>query len=142
MRVRPDEAEGPSLVLCRPVVDPARKCQTTEVDSNPILKSCEDEPRRPVPTQPEHVPTMMGGAGYASAEPRRRITVRRPARPVERCEEQQSGGDDPAREEPPTRRQRVARAVVQLRALVAMTGKTDSDQCWGCNVVFDGGDFL
>ena len=20
-----------------------------------------------------------------------------------------------------------------------MTGKTDSDQCWGCNVVFDGG---
>ena len=45
------------------------------------------------------------------------------------------------REEPPTRRQRVARAVVQLRALVAMASKTDSDQCRGCNVVFDGGGF-
>ena len=84
---------------------------------------------------------MVGGAGSASAEPRRRITVKRPARTVEKREKQQSGGgDDPDREEPPTRRQRVARAVVQWRAFVAMTGKTDSDQCWGCNVVFDGGD--
>ena len=70
-------------------------------------------------------PTMMGGVGPASAGTRRRITVKRPARPVERREEQQSGGgEDPVRDEPPTRRQRVARAVVQLRALVAMTGKT------------------
>ena len=30
---------------------------------------------------------------------------------------------------------------VQLRALVAMTGKTESTQCWGCNVVYDGGGF-
>ena len=37
--------------------------------------------------------------------------------------------------------QRVARAAVRLRALVAMTGKTDDDQCWGCNVVYDGGGF-
>ena len=30
---------------------------------------------------------------------------------------------------------------MQLRAFVAMTGKTESAQCWGCNVVYDGGDF-
>ena len=36
-------------------------------------------------------------------------------------------------------RQRVARAAV--RALVAMTGKTDDDHCLGCNVVYDGGGF-
>ena len=30
---------------------------------------------------------------------------------------------------------------MRLRALVAMTGKTDDDQCWGCNVVYDGGGF-
>ena len=83
----------------------------------------------------------MGGAGATSAEPRRRTTVKRPARPAERHEERQSGGDDPDREESPTRRPRVARAVVKLRGLVAMTSKTDSDQCWGCNVVFDGGGF-
>ena len=49
---------------------------------------------------------MIGcGAGSASAEPRRRITAKMPARPVERREEQQSGGGhDPDREEPPTRR--------------------------------------
>ena len=34
----------------------ARKCKMTEVENNPILKSCGDEPRRPVPTQLEHVP--------------------------------------------------------------------------------------
>ena len=47
----------------------------------------------------------------------------------------------PNHEGPPTRRQRVARAVVQLRALVAMAGETDSDQSWGCNVVYDAGGF-
>ena len=78
-------------------------------------------------------PTTMGGAGPASAEPRRRIRGKRPARPEERREERRDGsGDDP--EEPPTRRQRVARAAVRLRAIAAMTGKTDDDQCWGCNV--------
>ena len=30
---------------------------------------------------------------------------------------------------------------MRLRALVAITGKTDDDQCWGCNVVYDGGGF-
>ena len=55
----------------------------------------------------------MGGAWPASAEPRRTITVKRPARPAGRREERQNGGgDDPDREEPPTRRQRVARAVL------------------------------
>ena len=84
----------------------------------------------------------MGGAGPASAESRRRITVKRPVHPEERREEQlDGGGDDPDREEPPTRRQRVARAAVRLRALVATTGKTDDCQCWGCNVVYDGGGF-
>ena len=82
-------------------------------------------------------PTMMGGAGPASAEPRRRITVKRQARPAERREERQNGGGDPDRGSSPTRRQRVVRADVQ-RALVAMAGKTDNDQCWGCNVVYDG----
>ena len=68
--------------------------------------------------------------------------MKRPARPEERREERlNGGGDDPDREEPPTRRQRVACAVVRLRALVAKTGKTDDDQCWGCNVVYDGGGF-
>ena len=68
--------------------------------------------------------------------------MKRPARSAERREERENGGGhDPDREEPPTRRQRVARAAVQLRALVAMAGKTDSDQCWGCNVVYDGGGF-
>ena len=53
-------------------------------------------------------------------------------RPAERREERQNGGgDDPDREESPTRRQRVARAVVQLRALVAKAGTS----------VFDGGGF-
>ena len=57
--------------------------------------------------------------------------MERPARPAERREERQNGsGNDPDREEPPTRRQRVARAAVQLRAVVAMTSTTDSAQCW------------
>ena len=115
----------------------ARKCKTTEVENNPL--------RRRAAKASAHAAgarlPMMGGAQSASAEPRRRITVRKAALPVERREEQQSSGsDDPDREEPPTRRQRVAPAVVQLRARVA-TGKTDSDQSWGCNVVFDGGGF-
>ena len=101
-----------------------------------------DELRRRAAEAAGARPTMMGGAGSASAETRRRITVKRPARPVDRGEEQQSGGgDDPDRDEPPTRRQRVARAVVQLRALVAMAGKTESTQCCRCNVVYDGGGF-
>ena len=44
---RPDEAEGPSLVLA---------LGGKVVENNPILKSCEDEPRRPVLAQPEPIP--------------------------------------------------------------------------------------
>ena len=116
-----------------------RKCRMTEVENDLILTSSDAEASADAAGAR---PTIMGGVGPASAGTRRRITVKRPARPVERREEQQSGGgEDPDRDEPPTRRQRVARAVVQLRALVAMTGKTESTQCWGCNVVYDGGGF-
>ena len=52
-----------------------------------------------------------------------------------------ASGDDPDREEPPMRPRRAARALVQVRAIVAMTGKTDGDQFWRCTVVFDGGGF-
>ena len=84
----------------------------------------------------------MGGAGPASAEPRRRITGKRPASQEERREEQRDGGgDDPDREEPPTRRQRVARAAVRLRALVAKRAKQTMISAGGCNVVYDGGGF-
>ena len=44
----PKKRKGTSLL--------AKKCKMTEVENNPILRSCEDEPRRPVPTQLEHVP--------------------------------------------------------------------------------------
>ena len=94
---------------------PARKCKLTEVENNPILRSCEDEPRRR--RRSWSTSHDDGRRGPASAEPRGTITVKRPARPEERREEQREGGDDP------TRRQRVARAAVRLRALVAMTGK-------------------
>ena len=43
----------------------------TEVENNPILRSCEDEPRRPVPTQLEHVPRRWPARG--SLEQGRRI---------------------------------------------------------------------
>ena len=151
VRVRPDEVEEPSLALRRPAVE------NEETEGNLAHgEEMQDDRGREQP-DPDELrrraaeasadaagarPTMMRGVGPASAGTRRRITVKRPARPVDRREEQQSGGgDDPGRDEPPTRRQRVARAVVQLRALVVMTGKTESAQCWGCNVVYDGGGF-
>ena len=110
---------------------PAKRCKWTEVENDRILKSCEEEQRRPVPTQLEHVPRGPPARSHDAEK--------RPARTEERREEQRDGGrDDPDREEPPTRRQRVARVAVRLRALVATTGKTDDDQCWGCNVVYDG----
>ena len=137
VRARPDEFGGPSLALRRPDVE------IKEADGNLALgEEMQDDRGREQP-DPEELrrraaegsadaaearPSMKGGAGSSNAEPRRRITVKRPASPVERREEQQSGGGDD-REEPPTRRLRVARAVAQLRALVAMTSKTDSDQC-------------
>ena len=42
---------------------PARRCMQTEVESNPILKSCEEEQRRPMPTQLEHVPRRKAARG-------------------------------------------------------------------------------
>ena len=48
---------------------PARKYKLTEVENNPILRSCEDEPRQ-APTQLEHVPRRRRH-GPASAEPSR-----------------------------------------------------------------------
>ena len=152
VRVRPNEAEGPSLALRRPDVEPDEgeeklaAGEEVQVDRGREQPDPEELRRRAVEASADAAgarPTMMGGAGPASAEPRHRITVKRPARPEERREEQQSGGgDDPDREEPPTRRQRVAPAAVRLRALVAMTGKTDDDHCWRCNnVVYDGGGF-
>ena len=151
VRARPDEAEGPSLALRRPDVEPEgveenlAAGEEMQVDRGREQPDPEELRRRAAEASADGAgarPTTMGGAGPASAEQRRRVTAKRPARPEERREEQRDGGgDDPNREEPPTTRQRVARAAVRLRALVAMTGKTDDDQCWGCDVVYDGGGF-
>ena len=73
VRARPDEVEGRSLALRRTDVEIEEvegnlapdKYKTTEVENNPILQSCEDEPRR----APGARPTMMGCAGPASADP-------------------------------------------------------------------------
>ena len=142
VRARLDEVEEPSLALRRPAVEneetEGNLAHGEEMqDDRGRERPDPDELRRRAAEASADAagarPTMMGGVGPASAGTRRRITVKRPSRPVDRREEQQSGGgDDPDRDEPPTRRQRVARAVVQLRALVAMTGKTESTQCWGC----------
>ena len=145
VRVRPDEE--PSLALVENEETEGNLAHGEEMQDDQSREQPDpDELRRRAAEASADAagarPTMMGGVGSASAETRRRITVKRPARPVDRREEQQSGGgDDPDRDEPPTRRQRDARAVVQLRAFVAMTGKTESTQCWGCNVVYDGGGF-
>ena len=143
VRARPDEAEGPNLAHRRPVVEP-EECEENlaageemQVDRGRERPDPEELRRRAAEASADAAGARP--TGPASAEPRRRITVKRPARTEERREEQRDGGrDDPDREEPPTRRQRVARVAVRLRALVAMTGKTDDDQCWGCNVVYDG----
>ena len=133
VRVRPDEVDEPSLALRRPAVENEGNLAHGEEmqDDRGREQPDPDELRRRAAEASADTagarPTMVGGVEPASAGTRRRITVKRPARPVERREEQQSGGgDDPDRDEPPTRRQRVAHAVVQLRALVAMTGKNES----------------
>ena len=103
---------------------PSEEMQDDRGREQSDLSSCEDEPRQASADAAGARPTMMGGAGPASAEPRRRIKVKRLARPAERRGERQNGGgDDPDREVPPTRRRRVARPVVQLRALVAIASK-------------------
>ena len=145
---RPDETKRPSHALHHPDVafEEAEGILAPGGEMKRRQWSRRSDPeelrRRASATAAGARPTTMGGAGSASADPLRRITVKSPARPEKRRVEQQKGGcDDTDLEEPPTRRQRVARAVVQLRALVAITGKTDSDQCLGCNVAFDGGGF-
>ena len=59
MRAVPDEAEGTSLALRRPDVESEGADEILAAGEEmqvPILRSCEDELRRPVPTQLEHVP--------------------------------------------------------------------------------------
>ena len=150
MRARPDEAEGPSLALRRPAVEPEEVEETLAADEQVQVDRGREQPdpeelqRRAAEASADAAgarPTTMGGAARqrgATAQNQ----GKRPVCPEERREEQRDGGgDDPDREEPPTRRQRVARAAVRLRAFVAMTRKTDDDQCWGSNVVYDGGGF-
>ena len=118
VRARPDEAEGPSLALRRPVVEPEEGEENLAAGEEMQFDRGREQPdpeelRRTAPEASADAagarPTTMGGAQPASAEPRRTITVKRPARPEER-RERDGGGDDPDREEPPTRRQRVALA--------------------------------
>ena len=122
MRARPNEVEGPSLALRRPVVEPEEgeenlpAREEVQVDRGREQSDPGELRRRAAEASADAAgarPTMMGCAGPASAVPRRRITAKRPARPEEGREEQRDGG---------TRRQRVARAEVRLRALAAMTG--------------------
>ena len=151
VRARPDEAEGPSLALRRPAVEPEEIEENLAAGEEMQVDRCREQPdpeelqRRAAEASADAAgarTTTMGVEGPASAEPRLRIREKRPARPEQRREEQRDGGGgDPDGEEPPTRRQRLARAAVRLRFLVAMTGKTDDDQCWGSNVVYDGGGF-
>ena len=49
-------AQSSSSKKVKRTSQPARRCKLTEVENNPILKSCEEEQRRPAPTQLEHVP--------------------------------------------------------------------------------------
>ena len=115
VRARLDEVEEPSLALRRPAVENAETEGNLTAgeemqDDRGRERPDPDELRRRAAEASADVagarPRMMGGVGPASAGTRRRITVKRPARPVERREEQQSGGgEDNDRDEPPTRRQ-------------------------------------
>ena len=86
VRARPDEADGPSLALRHPVVEPEGG-ENLAVGEEMQVDRGREEP------DPEELRRRAA---------RRRITVKRPVRPVERREEQRDGGgDDPDREEPP-----------------------------------------
>ena len=151
VRARTDEAEGPSLALRRPVVEPEAGDENLtageelQVDRGREQPDIEELRRRAAEASADAArarPTTMGGAGPASAEPRRRITVKRAAR----LEEREARNDRTAAAMTPTvknRQRDVSESLAQqrLRALVAMTGKTDDDQCWRCDVVYDGGGF-
>ena len=128
-RARPDEADGPSLALRRPDVEieeaqgnlaPGEEMQDDRGREQPDL----DELRRRAAEASADAagarPTMMDGARAASEEPRHRITVKRPARPVERREEQQSGGgDDPDRDD--HRQRDVNESLAQLCSCVPLS---------------------
>ena len=92
VRARPDEAEGPSLALRRPDVEPEEgeenlaASEEMQVDRGREQPDPEELRRRAAEASADAAgarPTTMGGARPASAEPRRRITVKRPARPEE-----------------------------------------------------------
>ena len=117
MRARPDEAEGPSLALRRPAVEPE------EVDRGREQPDLEELQRRAAEASADAAGARTTTMGVEGARQRGATTQNQGKRlvcPEQRREEQRDGGgDDPDREE----RQRVARAAVRLRALVAMTGK-------------------
>ena len=103
--MRLDGAEGPSLVLRRPDVEPEEAegnlapGEEMQDDRGREQPDPEELRRRAAEASADAArarPTLVGGAGPASAEPRRRNTVKRSARPAERREERQNGGgDDP-----------------------------------------------
>ena len=93
VRARPDEAEGLLFVAPEEGEEnlPARRCKLTEVENNPILRYCEDEPRTPMPTQLEHVPRRWAAGGPparshgAESREKGRRVQRRDARNHERA---------------------------------------------------------
>ena len=117
VRARPDEAELSVAQLS----NPQKRKGTSE------NKRSNGEPRRR--RRSRSTSHDDGRRGAASAEPRGRITVKRPARSAERREERQSGVD----ENSASRSRSCATA-----SLVAMTGKTVIS---AGDVVFDGGGF-
>ena len=81
VRARPDEAEGPSLALRRPVVEPEEgeenfaSGEEMQVDRGREQLEPEELRRRAAEASADAAgarPTTMGGAGPASAGPRRR----------------------------------------------------------------------
>ena len=87
----------------------ARTCKTTEVENNPILKSSQDEPRRRVPTQPEHFPRRWAAQGPAAR--RHGTESQREGQRVQwrgARNNRAAAAMTPDSEEPPTRRQRAA----------------------------------
>ena len=151
VRVRPDGAEGPSLALHRPDVEPEEAegnlapGEEMQDDRGREQPDPEELRRRAAEASADTArarPTMVGGAGPASAEPRRRNTVKRSARPAQRREKRKNGGgDDPTVK---GHQRDVSESLAQLCNCVPLSPrqvKTDSDQSWGCNVVYDAGGF-
>ena len=87
VRATPDEAEGPSLALRRPVVEPEEGEENLAVGEEMQVDRGREQPdsevlrRRAAEASADAAgarPTMVGGAGPASGVPRRRITEKRP----------------------------------------------------------------